>query len=74
MFEAHIEANMYDEDTAQFLSQDSGWLQAQWPEARRQAVDAGKTVTGNPSLKGYNFKEEAEDGILYDFVFNVPTN
>lgn len=73
MYEAHVEANMMDDDTADFLSSDSSWLQAQWPECRRQATVAGKSVTGDPSLVSYAFKEEVEDGRLYDFTFNVPT-
>lgn len=74
MYVAHIEANMLDDDTADFLSTDSGWLEAQWPECRRQAQEAGKTVTGNPELSGFTRGEETDDGYLYDFSFNVPTN
>lgn len=74
MYLAHIEATMLDEDTATWLSQESSWLQAQWPECRRQAVEANKNVTGNPSLDSFVLLDETEDGILYDFKFNVPTS
>jgi hypothetical protein len=72
MFKAYIEANMLDEDTALFLSEDTSWLQAQWPECVRQTQAANKTVTGDPVLKGFNFLHVTEDGELYNFEFDVP--
>ena len=74
MYKAHIEANMLDEDTAQWLAGESDWLQAQWPECRRQAEDAGKNITGNPVFVKFTFLSTTQDGMLYDFEFNVPTS
>jgi hypothetical protein len=72
MFEAHIEANMPDDEIAQFLAEDAGWLEAQWPEAIRQAENDGKQVTGNPQYVSHSRKGPSNDGYFYDFVFNVP--
>ena len=74
MYTAHIEATMLDDDTADFLSTDQGWVQAQWPECRSQAINAGKTVTGNPTFSKYTKLSTGDDGNLYDFEFNVPTS
>jgi hypothetical protein len=74
MYKSYVEANMLDEDTAQWLSEDADWLQSQWPECRRQAVDAGKTITGNPQFVKFTFIQDTQDGKLYNFEFNVPTS
>lgn len=74
MYKANIEATMLDADTADWLATDIGWLQAQWPECRRQAIDAGKTITGNPALDRYDHLRTTDDGELYNFEFNVPTS
>lgn len=71
-FEAHVEANMADEQTAYDLSQDNDFLEAQWGEARQQATDAGKTPNGNPVFTGYTKKREDGNGMFFDFVFRVP--
>lgn len=73
MFVAHIEANMPDDETAAYLADDTGWVQAQWPECVRQAEEADNQVTGTPVLQYFNFKSVVQDGNIYDFVFHVPT-
>jgi hypothetical protein len=74
MYKAYVEANMLDEDTAQWLSEDADWLQSQWPECVRQAENAGKTVSGNPAFVKFEFLYDTQDGKLYDFEFDVPTS
>jgi hypothetical protein len=72
MFRAHVEAMMLDEDTAEFLSTDEGWLAAARAEATDNARNAGKTVNGQPTLVTYTLLNVSQDGSLYDFQFDVP--
>jgi hypothetical protein len=72
MYEAEVEAYMLDDEIAQILSEDSGWLEAQWPECIRQAEEDNQTVTGDPVLASYARLTETEDGYLYIYKFNVP--
>jgi hypothetical protein len=74
MYIANIEANMPDDDIAEYLSTDTGWLEAQWPECVRQAQAAGKTVNGNPAYDSFTKTGTTQDGNLYNFKFNVPTS
>jgi hypothetical protein len=71
-FEAHIEANMDGDDTADYLSTDQSWLEAQWTEAKQIARDAGKTPTGDPVYVSFSKKGPSPDGFFYDFLFSVP--
>lgn len=71
-YEAHIEAWMYDAETADWLATDTDWLNIQYDDAKDLARAAGKTPTGVVSLKEYNQTGTANDGgLTYDFVFNV---
>ncbi len=73
MFTAYIDANMPDDEIAQILSEDEGWLEAQWPEAIRQAEDANEEVVGDPAYRNYSKAGPSGDGgFIYRFVFDVP--
>jgi hypothetical protein len=74
MYVAHIEATMYDDQTAQDLSQDSDWLAALWPEAVSQAENAGRSVSGDPVFHSYTKLGQTPDGGVFDFRFDVPTS
>lgn len=69
-YQATIEATIEDPAYAQELTSDREWLQAQWPAAVDQAVQAGKTVTGNPAYASYS--NVGPD--TYHYLFNVPVN
>jgi hypothetical protein len=71
MFEAHIECWMYDADTADWLATDPGWLAVQYDDAKDIAVANGKTPTGAVSLKSYTLIGPLNDGLDYDFVYEV---
>lgn len=68
-YQAVIEATIEDAEYAQELTSDNEWLQAQWPAAVEQAVQAGKTVTGNPTYISYS--NVGPD--TYHYLFTVPT-
>lgn len=71
MFEAHIESWVYDADTADWIVTDEGWLAVQYEDAKDIARANSKTPTGAVSLKSYTQTGTANDGLIYDFVFNV---
>lgn len=70
-YEAHIECWMYDADTADWLSTDEGWLAVQFDDAKDLARAAGKNPTGAVSLKAYSLLGPLNDGLNYDFIYNV---
>lgn len=73
MFTAYVDANMPDDQIAEILSEDAGWLEAQWSECIHQAEEAGKTVTGDPVYRNYSKVGPSGDGgFNYRFVFDVP--
>ncbi len=73
MYTAYIDANMPDDEIAQILSEDTGWLEAQWPECVNQAQNSGKSVTGDPAYRNYSKTGPSGDGgFIYRFVFDVP--
>lgn len=74
MYEAAIEAYVIDDEVAQILAEDQGWLEAQWPECIRLAEAAGNTVTGDPVLASYARMSEVPDGYLYIYKFSVPVS